>query len=240
MTEFESTFNKHRDLMLERLIREGVDDPAIFKAIFMAGGPGSGKTYVTDHMLGLKSLGFRPVDPDAAFKYVASKAGVDIKSLNIASPAGQLMRQQGSDLAQKQKGDVNSGYVSGRLGIIIDGTGKDLPKTSNQKKELESIGYETLMIFVNSDLETAQARNLKRDRKLSPEFVKNTWEAAQRNIGAFQSMFGSNFYVVDNNLGGSESATEDLTVFKKVSAWAKQPPRSPIAKKWIADNGGRK
>jgi len=28
-------------------LEEGVNDPAIFKAVFMAGGPGSGKSFVT-------------------------------------------------------------------------------------------------------------------------------------------------------------------------------------------------
>ena len=35
------------------LINEGVHDKGIFKAVFMAGGPGSGKTYMTQNIFGI-------------------------------------------------------------------------------------------------------------------------------------------------------------------------------------------
>jgi hypothetical protein len=39
-------------------LQEGVNDPAIFKAVFLAGGPGSGKSFIAGKT-GLGSFGFR-------------------------------------------------------------------------------------------------------------------------------------------------------------------------------------
>ena len=37
-------------IKLKALITEGVYDPGIFKAIFLAGGPGSGKSFIVDRV----------------------------------------------------------------------------------------------------------------------------------------------------------------------------------------------
>ena len=47
-------------------LQEGVYDPNIFKAIFLAGGPGSGKSYVVRRALG--GEGMKVVDSDDAFE----------------------------------------------------------------------------------------------------------------------------------------------------------------------------
>ena len=40
-------------LRFSQYFEEGVNDPAIFKAVFLAGGPGSGKTYAAEGLFGL-------------------------------------------------------------------------------------------------------------------------------------------------------------------------------------------
>ena len=47
-------------------LNEGVNDPAIFKAIFLAGGPGSGKSFIVGKT-GLTSMGYKVVNSDDAF-----------------------------------------------------------------------------------------------------------------------------------------------------------------------------
>ena len=39
--------------IIKPFIQEGVEDPGIFKAVFLAGGPGSGKTYVAGQLFGI-------------------------------------------------------------------------------------------------------------------------------------------------------------------------------------------
>ena len=102
-------------------IEEGVNDPAIFKAIFLAGGPGSGKSFIVGKT-GLTSLGFKVVNPDTAFEKALNKAGLEMNPDNIFSVKGQDIRGRAKELTNKQQ----ELYVKGRLGLVIDGTGKDL------------------------------------------------------------------------------------------------------------------
>ena len=55
---------------------EGINDPAIFKVVFLIGGPGSGKGYISRN-LGLQSLGYVPINSDTAFEYLMSKNNLD-------------------------------------------------------------------------------------------------------------------------------------------------------------------
>jgi hypothetical protein len=56
------------------------------------------------------------------------------------------------------------------------------------------------MVFVNTTLDVAKARNKKRARTVPDDVVENGWKAVQANLGKFQNYFGAGkFYVVDNS-----------------------------------------
>ena len=207
-------------------IQEGVYDPNIFNAIFLAGGPGSGKSYVVRKTTG--GLGMKIVDSDAIYERDLEKAGLDVgKPEDIFSDEGQRIR----DRAKQKTKARQSGWVDGRLGIIIDGTGKDVAKISRQKALLDQLGYETIMVFANTSLEVAQVRNMERPRKLPPKSVEQMWNGVQRNIGAFQSLFGSkNFIVVDNNEAGEDVFQK---VYKRIRSLVTKKPTKRQAKAWI-------
>jgi len=218
-------------------IDEGVDDPAIFKVVFLAGGPGSGKSF-TVGKTGLSSLGFRVVNSDDIFEFSLKKAGLDTTQKDIYSPKGQKIRQGAKKLTAK-KMDL---YLNGRLGLVIDGTGKDYTKIQKWAVSLKEIGYDIGMIFVNTNLETAISRDRGRGerggRTLGDKKVTKMWQEVQDNLGKFQRLFREAFVIVDNSEGANyEKAT--LNAYKKMSKFAKTPPKNPIAKKWIKDAGGR-
>ena len=116
-----------------------------------------------------------------------------------------------------------SNYIQGRLGLVIDGTGKDYEKIKTQKIELEKLGYETAMIFVNTNIETAVARDEKRERTLGAR-VTPMWQAVQKNIGRFQNLFRQNMFIVDNS-DGSDYERAILGTYRKVGAWTRKPLR---------------
>jgi tRNA uridine 5-carbamoylmethylation protein Kti12 len=215
-------------LTFKSYLDEGVNDPAIFKAVFLAGGPGSGKSFIVGKTA-LTSLGFKLINSDIAFERSLEKAGLDKGNPDdIYSKAGQLARISAKALTDKQMNLA----VQGRLGLVIDGTGKDFDKIKKQAIALKKIGYEVSMIFVNTDQETAMARNNKRARKLPDEVVSKMWKQVQNNIGKFQNLFGNMMIVVDNSdnanyEGGIRSA------YRKMAAFAKIEPRMPQAKAWI-------
>ena len=209
-------------------IDEGVNDPAIFKAIFLAGGPGSGKSFIVGKT-GLTSLGFKVVNPDTAFEKALTKAGLEMNPDNIFSIKGQDIRGKAKELTDKQQ----ALYVKGRLGLVIDGTGKDASKILRQKGLLQKLGYSTAMILVNTDKETALKRNDARPRRLDPDEVGKMWDEVQSNLGRYQQAFKKRFIIVDNS-EGKDYNKETLRAYRIMSKFAKAEPMNPIAKQWIA------
>ena len=219
---FESNFAEQIDL------QAGVNDPGIFKAVFLAGGPGSGKSFIVGKTA-LTTLGLKLINSDDAFEIQLKKVGLDTTPEDIFSPAGQAVRGKAKALTKlRQKLALN-----GRLGLVVDGTGKDFDKIKKQSDELKRIGYETGMIFVNTDLDTALERNRARKRTLPDEDVTKMWKAVQNNIGKFQAYYGDKFIVVDNS-EGADYNTNVMNAYRKMSKWIKTPAKTPISKKWIA------
>jgi predicted kinase len=208
-------------------LEEGVNDPAIFKAVFLAGGPGSGKSFIVGKTA-LTALGMKLVNSDDAFERGLKNAGMEMTPDNIYSPKGQAIRTRAKELTKnKQKG-----YLLGRLGLVIDGTGKDYEKIIKQIRVLKKLGYDVSMIFVNTDEETALARNKMRARSLPDATVSKMWKDVQRNIGKFQILFGKEMFIIDNT-EGSDYESQVLKVYKKISAWSKEKPTNKAATSWI-------
>ena len=213
-------------------LQEGVYDPNIFKAIFLAGGPGSGKSYVVRRTTG--GLGMKIVNSDDIYEKMLKDAGLDTTPEDIYSDQGQEIRGRAKGVTSRMKGN----FLEGRLGLIIDGTGKDYDKIANQVSGLKALGYETYMIFVNTSLETAQERNLQRKRTLASDEVTRMWNAVQQNIGKFQRLFGGkNFIVVDNNDAGEDIFEK---VWKRCMLLIRKKVTNRIAKAWIAKELAKK
>jgi predicted kinase len=220
------TFKEHYDLM------EGVNDPSIFKAVFLAGGPGSGKSFVVGKTA-LKALGFRLINSDDAFEKGLKKAGLTTNPDDIASAQGQAVRASAKSLTGKKL----KMSLDGRLGLVIDGTGKDYAKIKKQVDMVRALGYSVHMIFVNTDLETAKSRNNNRPRSLPDDMVSKMWSDVQKNIGKFQALFRQRMIIVDNSEGSNiEKATMDA--FKRIKSWAAKAPENSIAMKWIKGQRG--
>lgn len=208
-------------------VDEGPNDPAIFKAIFLAGGPGSGKSFIVGRTA-LPAHGFKVVNSDDAFEIAMNKAKLTMDADTIFSTQGQEIR----DKAKKLTDARMAGYLRGRLGLVIDGTGKNVTKIQGQIKELRTLGYDVGMIYVNTDLDTAIKRNDARPRSLPVQQVTTLWKEVQKNIGSFNSMFGSSFKVIDN----SQDANIEKGImdgYKWAAKFAKSNIVNPKAKKWI-------
>lgn len=213
-------------------LQEGVYDPNIFKAIFMAGGPGSGKSYVARRTTG--GMGMKMVNSDDIYEKMLNDAGLDTTPEDIYSDQGQQIRGRAKGVTSRMKGN----FLEGRLGLIIDGTGKDYDKIAKQVQSLKALGYECYMIFVNTSIDTALEQNRKRKRTLPDGEVKDMWNAVQNNIGKFQRLFGSaNFIVVDNNMAGEDVFEK---VWKRCMLLIRKKVTNRIAKSWIAKELAKK
>jgi len=212
-----------------QFISEGVNDPAIFKAIFLAGGPGSGKSFIVGKT-GLSALGYKIINSDDAFENAMKKAGITMDPEGIFSDEGQVVRSKAKTLTGKKQ----ERYLKGRLGVVVDGTGRDDVKLRKQAKMMKDLGYDIAMIFVNTDKETALERNRQRARSLPDAEVAKMWETIQKNIGMFQTFFGKkNFLVVDNSMG-KDYKSETLRAYKDATKFTNKNPDNKLAKEWIS------
>jgi predicted kinase len=227
------------------LITEGVDDPGILKCIFLAGGPGSGKSFTAKEIFGVgksdmasvSAGGLKVISSDMAFEQALKKNGINPKDLAniekndpnfwayIAGDTGDSIRNKAKEITKKQQ----AFYEAGRLGMIIDGTGDEILKIRNKMDKAEKLGYDCYMVFVNTSLEVAIKRNAERSRSLPESLVRDIWSKCQENMGKFQGMFGNNFIIVDN----TEYQPVNQSVQKQVDAFLRKPIQNPIGKKWI-------
>ena len=239
------------------LLNEGVYDKGILKAVFMAGGPGSGKSYIAKQLFGIPDkinvsvAGLKTVNSDTEFEYLLKKygfetvgGGLDIdlwpddvfQSVAVGDEDSETpsLRKYAKLMTKARRNQ----YMNGRLGMIIDGTGHDYAKLSKEKAQLEKLGYDCFMVFVNTSLEVAQARNKERDRVLPEKLVKKSWTDTRKNLCAYKSLFGGNFVLVDNSnfLKASEARHKFGDIAKSyVNKWANEPIQNPIGQKWVQD-----
>ena len=212
----------------QQYITEGVYDPAIFKAFFLAGGPGSGKSWVSARAL--SGMGLKVINSDNAFTSMLNKEKMSLKFADH-TPAEIEKRDNIRSKSKAIAGMQLSMALQGRLGLIIDSTARDVEKIQQEAKKLRNLGYDIHMVFVNTSLDVALDRNRNRPRKLPDAIIINSHKQIQKNMGRLQRIFGArNFVVVDNN-----EPAEDVnpTVHKRIRGMIGRAPTSYQAVKWI-------
>ena len=252
MYDIEEQLLNIKETLLEQMIIEGVDDPGILKCVFMAGGPGSGKSFTAMEIFGIdkklkssfSSFGLKNLNSDSAFEKGLKDYGIDPRKLadiekndaelwdKLTGNGKDSVRSKAKELTKKQK----AFYEAGRLGMIIDGTGHDYGKIQKNKKKAESLGYDTYMVFVNTSLEVAHERNKNRDRVLPDDLLEKSWKDVQNNLGKFQNLFGGNFRIVDNTVYKPIAKQ----VQKAVNAFIRKKVYNRIGVKWIKTAGALK
>ena len=212
----------------QQYINEGVYDPNIFKAFFLAGGPGSGKSWVSQRTL--SGMGLKVINSDNAFSRALEKEKM---SLNMATTdAKEIARRD--EIRAKAKATTSTQLklaLEGRLGLILDSTARDVSRIESEANTMKQIGYDVYMVFVNTSLEVALKRNQLRTRKVPDAIVISNHKQVQNNIGKLQNLFGtSNFVIVDNN-----KVAEDVnpTVHKAIRKMISKKPTSYQAVSWI-------
>ena len=212
----------------KEFLAEGVYDRNIFKAFFLAGGPGSGKSWVSAKTL--SAAGMKVINTDAAFEALLKKERMSLDFKGYSEK--ELIRRDEIRAKAKRMTALSLGAaIEGRLGLILDSTARNVPKIESEQAHMKAIGYDTFMVFVNTTLEVAMARNNERQRKLPDAIVIQNHKEVQANIGRLQNVFGTNnFVVVDNN-----KKKEDVNpkVYKAVRKLVNRDPQSKAAKDWV-------
>jgi predicted kinase len=212
-------------------LQEGVYDPNIFKAFFIAGGPGSGKSFVVRRTTG--GLGLKVINSDDAFEAQLNKANLSLKMPSKEQEPRDVVRARAKQTTAARK----AGYLEGRLGIIIDGTGRDFDKITSEASQLQQLGYDTYMIYVNTSLDVALERNASRPRSIPEPIVTKSWKDVQQNLGKFSQFFRQGLVIVDNNDAGDDVFN---LVSKQIRGLVKKKVKNSRAMEWIRNELDKK
>lgn len=199
---------------------EGISDPNIFKALFVLGAPGSGKTTVS--RLLTNWAGLRNVTPDQFYEMFKKKQ--DAKQFSVApdiesDPEWSRSRSLANTRLEK--------LLNGRLGLVIDATGRYAPSIELQIRKLQDLGYDVAILYVKTDAETAVRRQQTRDRQMDPLIVRQFHQDVENNIGLYSKLVGDNFVVLDNSGNSAQAAVNNPANFQSSG------PRKFTADQWF-------
>jgi predicted kinase len=236
----------------EARIEEGLQDPAKGKAIFMAGGPGSGKDWIMKRTL--EGHGLTEINSDNALEHLMRMRGLDPMMPKEEDYERNLARGTAKRITKEKERLA----LAGRRGVIINGTADDPKYIATIKKYLEDYGYETKLLFVNTNNEVSKQRNFERGlrggRKVpdgtdkngrpdgSPDIRGEKWEAAQAAKEPLKKLFGSEHFIhVDNSEDyrkvddkrKKEIDKSHNQIFKHYRQFTSEPSKTEKSKAWI-------
>jgi predicted kinase len=183
----------------------------LFKAIFVTGGPGSGKDIIIREA-------------------IAESKAVEFNSIQAFD---LLMDKQ--KLSEKTT-DYRREAIRNRGPLIINGPADDHTRMITIREELEEFGYETIMVFVDTTNEASKERNEKLNKSISESIRYDKWQLAQSSKEAYRQNF-SNF-IDFNNSSTFEEIREDITdTYGEINRFIEDKNYNEIAFSWLESRG---
>lgn len=201
------------------------------KAIFIAGAPGSGKTYLMPHLLPTH-FKYALYNVDLYQEHLLKVNGLfennerEIairKELQIEHPKATLTELDkltqskiasiiatSMAISQKCMREDFEQMILKKLPIVIDRPGNRPSTIREDKKRLEKSGYETIMVIVYVSPLTALQRNQLRGRHVHPPRLLDAWIECMKNIATYKKLFGENFFLVQNDSASFEITAKEL------------------------------
>jgi len=223
----------------ETNMNESLYDPSSHSAVFLAGGPGSGKDFVMKRTL--HGHGMTEINSDNALEFLMDKHNLSKKMPDNERLQRDLVRGRAKNLTkEKQRLAMHN-----RQGLIINGTADDHEKISTIKKHLEDMGYKTMMVYVSTSDEVSKERNVARGHsggRTVPENIRSEkWKKANELSNHYENMFGKNNFVRVDNSHDYHKAHPEIkrkidsdhnNVYKKVAGFVRSPNNNSAVTDW--------
>ena len=182
----------------------------LFKAVFVTGGPGSGKDVVIRESI--PHQGAVEINSVQAFDYLMDK----------------------QKLSETTK-DYRREAIRSRLPLIINGPADDHYRMITIKEELEELGYETMIVFVDTTNKASKSRNERLTKMVSESLRQEKWELAQSSKEAYRQNFER--FVNFDNSESLESIQEDITTtYQKVDNFFAGESYTETANMWLENH----
>ena len=235
------------------LVRESTEETShLCKAVFLAGGPGSGKSTAADMMFNIQlrkdqlptyARGVRIVNPDDMLELLAAKPDLQKSFADLKAIPAKVYELKPADMG----GDMDSrevqntlrpvtkslmkrlakGFFTMRQPIVIDGTGRHYPTIEKQKAYLKSLGYDCSMVYVDVALDVAIKRNRARARSVPDDFVRQAHEELTQHREKYRRLFGNRYHEIESG----QTSYEDLRALGDQILDA--PLKNPDGKEWL-------
>jgi len=181
-------------------------------AILLAGAPGAGKGSV---LRDLDLSGLKTLNLDDTIAALSKTDGFTLNQKSADAEDRSKFMKAMAAATKKLKGEQIPQAIANGESFILDGTSASKNQTIKLVNELKEAGYEVMMLYVYTDLETSLKRNQERfeksggeDRSLLPGAVLSTWKGVTQNFKDYQDLFGSNFISVANT--GEDETMKDI------------------------------
>ena len=203
-----------RDVRKGMGIHESVNH-GLFKAVFVSGGPGSGKDIII------------------------REAIAEQNAVEITSTTAVAILNDKHKLYEFSR-DTRREAIRQRLPLIITGTTNEQYNIIAIREELEELGYETLMIFVNTTNESSKLRNESHTRIMEESVRVHRWKETQIVAEKFNQEF-KKYLEFDNSIDLNQAnefqiseKEEDISIIYEMSNWFFDTPvENEIAESWM-------
>ena len=201
-------------ISLMQLLKEIQGRPV---AILLAGAPGAGKGSV---LRDLDLSGLKTLNLDDTIAALSKTDGFTLNQKAADAEDRSKFMKAMAAATKKLKGEQIPQTIANKESFILDGTSASKNQTIKLVNELKEAGYEIMMLYVYTDLETSLKRNQERfeksggeDRSLLPGSVLSAWKGVTQNFEDYQNLFGDNFVSVANT-GDSETMKDIENILK--------------------------
>lgn len=202
-------------------LEESINDKGIFKALFLAGVPASGKSHIQKKLN--SNIQPKVVNTDT---FSRTYFGLKKEAYDIFGEVPSEVVDKSTELTQKQL----TNYIDGMLPLVIDSTSSNPSNLIKRNGILQSVGYDTGMVFVYTDLATAKRRNAKRIEDglggVPEEFLVETHAKIVNMMAYYKEHF--KFFKVINNNEDNASDIELNTIMKSIYTFYIQDVKNPI------------